>query len=60
MHKSRLTLYIIIALVLGVATGYVYNVKVIDELNKKISVADANIKTIDAHVAVLKDTTAKE
>ena len=60
MHKSRLTLYIIIALVLGVATGYVYNVKVIDDLNKKISFADANIKTIDKQVAVIKDTTATE
>ena len=60
MHKSRLTLYIIIALIVGVATGYVYNVKVIDGLNQKISVADANIKTIDAQVALLKDTTAKE
>lgn len=60
MHKSRLTLYIIIALIVGVATGYVYNVKVIDGLNQKISVADANIKTIDAQAVLLKDTTAKE
>jgi len=60
MHKSRLTLYIIIALILGVATGYVYNVKVIDDLNNKISVADANIKTIDTRLATIKDTTAAE
>jgi Na+/H+-dicarboxylate symporter len=60
MHKSRLTLYIIIALVLGVATGYVYNVKVIDDLNKKISVADANIKTIDVRLATIKDTTTAD
>lgn len=60
MHKSRLTLYIIIALVLGVATGYVYNVKVIDDLNNNISVADANIKTIDTRLAIIKDTTAAE
>src|SRR3569833_1793257 len=60
MHKSRLTLYIIIALVLGVATGYVYNVKVFDDLNKKISVADANIKTFDGRLATIKDTTTAE
>ncbi|MBS1523023.1 MAG: dicarboxylate/amino acid:cation symporter [Bacteroidetes bacterium] len=60
MHKSRLTLYIIIALVLGVATGYVYNVKVIDDLNKKISVADANIKRFDARLATIKDTSTAE
>ena len=60
MHKSRLTLYIIIALILGVATGYVYNVKVIDDLNNKISVADANIKTIGTRLAAIKDTTTAE
>lgn len=60
MHKSRLTLYIIIALLLGIATGYVYNIKVIDDLNKKISVANANIKTIDKQVTAIKDTTATE
>jgi Na+/H+-dicarboxylate symporter len=58
--KSRLTLYIIVALILGVFTGYIYNIKVIDGLNKKISVADANIKTIDQHVTTLKDTTTAE
>jgi Na+/H+-dicarboxylate symporter len=58
--KSRLTLYIIVALILGVFTGYIYNIKVIDDLNKKISVADANIKTIDTRLAVLKDTTSTE
>jgi Na+/H+-dicarboxylate symporter len=57
MHKSKLTLYIFIALILGIGTGYVYNIKVIDQLNKKISVADANIKTIDGHLIQLKDST---
>ena len=60
MHKSRLTLYIIIALALGVVTGYIYNIKVIDDLNKKISVADAAIKTIDNQVSTLKDTTVAQ
>jgi Na+/H+-dicarboxylate symporter len=57
MHKSKLTLYIFIALILGIGTGYVYNIKVIDQLNKQISVADANIKTIDGHLIQLKDST---
>jgi Na+/H+-dicarboxylate symporter len=60
MHKSKLTLYIFIALILGIGTGYVYNIKVIDQLNKKISVADANIKTIDGHLIQLKDSTLAE
>ncbi|MGZ3833719.1 MAG: dicarboxylate/amino acid:cation symporter [Mucilaginibacter sp.] len=57
MKKSRLTLYIFIALVLGVATGYVYNIKVIDGINKTISIADANIKTIDKQLSLITDTT---
>jgi Na+/H+-dicarboxylate symporter len=57
MHKSKLTLYIFIALILGIVTGYVYNIKVIDQLNTKISVADTNIKTIDSRLATFSDST---
>lgn len=57
MHKSKLTLYIFIALLMGVVTGYVYNIKVIDDLNTKISVADTNIKTIDARLLTINDST---
>ncbi|MEO6851158.1 MAG: dicarboxylate/amino acid:cation symporter [Mucilaginibacter sp.] len=57
MKKSKLTLYIFIALILGVATGYVYNLKVIDTYNNKISTAEATIKTIDAQLSGLKDST---
>ena len=60
MRKSKLTLYIFIALILGIATGYVYNIKVIDNLNTKISVAETNIKTIDARLARSSDTTTAE
>ncbi len=60
MQKSKLTLYIFIALILGIITGYVYNIKVIDKLNTKISVADANIKTIGAQLEGLKDSSAIE
>jgi Na+/H+-dicarboxylate symporter len=56
MKKNRLTLYIIIALVLGVVTGYIYNTNVISRVNAKISVADANIKAIDAQITAIKDT----
>src|ERR1700761_5498469 len=57
MHKSKLTLYIFIALILGVIAGYVYNVYVIGEINNKISNADANIKSISIRLLTLKDST---
>lgn len=60
MQKNKLTLYILIALILGVVTGYVYNIKVIDVYNNKISIAEANIKTIDTRLAELKDSTSIE
>lgn len=56
MHKSKLTLYIFIALILGVIAGYIYNVHVIGEINNKISNADANIKSIGTRLVTLKDT----
>jgi Na+/H+-dicarboxylate symporter len=57
MQKNRLTLYIFIALILGIVTGYVYNINVINDLNTKISVADANIKTIDTRLTGFTDST---
>ena len=60
MPKNNLTLYIFIALVLGVITGYIYNVSVINAINVKINTADANIKTINTKLALLNDTTAAE
>ena len=60
MHKSKLTLYIFIALILGVIAGYVYNVYVIGEINNKISNADANIKSISTRLLTLKDTTTAD
>ncbi len=60
MQKSKLTLYIFIALILGIVTGYVYNIKVIDGINNKISAAEANIKTIGIRLTGLKDTTTAE
>lgn len=60
MIKNKLTLYIFIALIVGVVTGYLYNLKVIDQYNQKISTADANIKAIDTKLVLLKDTTVAE
>lgn len=58
MKKSRLTLYIVIALILGVAMGYVYNTSVINGINTNISVTDVSIKTTDARLLTVKDTTS--
>jgi len=57
MAKSKLTLYIFIALILGVIAGYVYNVSVIGDINSKINTADAYIKSISTQIVKLKDTT---
>jgi len=60
MQKSKLTLYIFIALILGVIVGYIYNVSVIGNINSKISTADAFIKSISTHLLTIKDTTTAE
>jgi Na+/H+-dicarboxylate symporter len=57
MQKSKLTLYIFIALILGVIAGYIYNATVINNINTKLSAAEVNIKTIDEQLVVANDTT---
>lgn len=57
MKKSRLTLFIFIALVLGVVAGYIYNTYVFADLNKQLSTAGAAIKAIDKNIEALPDTT---
>jgi len=57
MQKSRLTLYIFIALIFGVIAGYLYNIYVINAINTNIASAQNNIKGIDQHVKMLGDTT---
>src|SRR6478735_9753667 len=57
MQKSKLTLYIFIALILGVIAGYIYNTTVINNINTNISTAEVNIKTIDGQIEAIKDTT---
>jgi Na+/H+-dicarboxylate symporter len=58
--KSKLTLYIFIALILGVITGYIYNVRVINAINVNISTADANIKAINVKLVLLNDSTTAD
>lgn len=58
--KSKLTLYIFIALVFGVITGYIYNVRVINGINVNISTADANIKAINVKLVLLNDSTTAD
>ena len=58
MQKSKLTLYIFIALILGVIAGYLYNVYVVNAINVKLNGAETSIKNIDTRLAGLKDSTA--
>ncbi|WP_345951872.1 MULTISPECIES: dicarboxylate/amino acid:cation symporter [unclassified Mucilaginibacter] len=60
MKQSKLTLFIFIALVAGVITGYLYNIKVINVYNSNIAVADARVKAIDTRLVKLTDTTVTE
>ncbi|WP_342645052.1 dicarboxylate/amino acid:cation symporter [Mucilaginibacter sp. CSA2-8R] len=60
MKQSKLTLFIFIALVAGVITGYLYNVYVINQYNSEITAADAKVKTIDTRLVQLTDTTVTE
>ncbi len=57
--KSKLTLYIFIALIAGVIVGYVYNTNVINGINANISTADAHIKIIDKNLLASADTTTE-
>lgn len=60
MKQSKLTLFIFIALVAGVFTGYLYNIYVINDYNKKVFDAEAQIKVIDTRIVKLTDTTVAE
>jgi len=58
MRKNKLTLYIFIALVLGVAVGYLFNVLVINTVNTRISNAQAAMVSVQKALPGLKgDTT---
>ncbi len=51
MQKSKLTVYIVIALVLGIAAGSIYNLSVLDNINRNISTALASVKKLDARLS---------
>src|SRR4051812_40900711 len=55
--KNRLTLFIFIALILGVAVGYYLNVNSFSENNNAIVSADAQVKKIELQMGKLSDTT---
>ena len=57
MPKNKLTLYIFIALILGVLVGYFYNVTIINPINNQISKAETSLKTINKALTAEKDTT---
>ncbi len=57
MPKNKLTLYIFIALILGVLVGYFYNVSIINPINNKISTAESSIKNLNRKLVSEKDTT---
>ncbi len=56
MQKSKLTLYIFIALILGVGVGYLFNVLEINQINIRIRSAEAGTANVQKALNVLKDT----
>lgn len=56
-NKNKLTLFIFVALILGVAVGYYLNVSKFSDNNNAITAADAQVKKIEAAMGELKDTT---
>lgn len=57
--KNRLTLYIIIALVLGIGLGFVFNSSYIRTENRKIATAESTLQSISFRLNKLTDTTAE-
>lgn len=57
MGRNKLTLFIFIALIAGIFVGSVYNVKILNDLNKSLSQADKTIKTLEMRIVAYKDTT---
>ncbi len=58
MPKSKLTLYIFIALVLGIVAGYFLNVNWINQYNDKISLADNSAKSMEVKLKKMSDTSS--
>lgn len=58
MAKSKLTLYIFLALIGGILAGYFYNVKTISPYNDQIFRAETQVKTIQLQMLAIKDTSS--
>lgn len=55
--KNRLTLYILIALVLGIGLGFVLNTSYVSTENQRIATAEVTIKSLQNQLTTLHDTT---
>jgi Na+/H+-dicarboxylate symporter len=60
MQKSKLTIYIFVALILGVLAGFLYNTYVVNDINTRIGAAEASIKRIDARLVTLTDSSSAD
>ena len=56
--NNRLTFFIFLALVLGVALGYYLNVRSFTVYNEKIAAADNRVKAIDGQLLKVTDSTS--
>lgn len=59
-NKNRLTLFIFLALVIGVTVGYYLNVNTFSQNNNAIVNADAQVKKIEIQMSKLTDTTVAQ
>ncbi|MBW7912314.1 MAG: dicarboxylate/amino acid:cation symporter [Taibaiella sp.] len=55
----KLTLYILVGLVLGIAVGFWMNGSYVKNENKQIAVAESSISTIQSQIKAIEDTTAQ-
>lgn len=58
MAKNKLTLFIFLALIVGVLAGYFYNVNSISSYNNKIYQAETRVKSIQLQMLAIKDTSS--
>ena len=59
MAKNRLTLYIFLALILGILAGYFYNINQIGIYNDNISKAEVKAKNVHLQMLAIKDTSSQ-
>lgn len=55
----KLTLYILVGLVLGIAAGFWMNGSYVKNENKQIAVAESAINTVQSQIKAIEDTTAQ-